>query len=102
AGSTHCVVSVVDQLYVGAPTSPAQLPPHVAGPTVTSSDPGDQITYDRPASDGSGCVAAVVDHALQCGLTIRLDAVHGLHTLTADYAGDPATDEVPSSGQAVL
>ena len=102
AGSTHCVVSVVDQLYDGAPTTPAQLPPHVAGPAVSSSDPTDVITYDHASADGSTCVATASADALSCGFTVQLDAVHGLHTLTADYPGNAGADEVPSSASTAL
>lgn len=102
AGSTHCVVSVVDQLYDGAATTPARLPAHVSGLHVGSSGAGDLITYDHPSADGSTCVAAVVGQALQCGLTVQLDGAHGLHTLTAGYPGDPATDEAASSAAAPL
>ena len=94
-GSTHCLISVVDQSSDGD-TSPAQLPVHVAGMTATSSEPGDVISYDNGTDNASTCSAAVVDGALECGFTLRLDQTHGLRTVTADYAGDPAADELAS------
>lgn len=94
-GSTHCLISVVDQSSDGD-SSPAQLPVHVAGMTATSSDPGDVISYDNGTDNAATCSATVVDAALECGFTLQLDQTHGLRTLTADYAGDPAADEVAS------
>ncbi|BEP12828.1 hypothetical protein acdb102_11390 [Acidothermaceae bacterium B102] len=95
-GSTHCVVGVADQLYAWD-SHPAQLGPGVAGLTVTSSAPGDTVTYDKPAPGGASCLAAVVDSMLSCGLTLAADQVPGLRALTATYPGDPVADEQPSS-----
>ena len=75
-GSTHCVVGVADQLYAWD-SHPAQLGPGVAGLTVTSSAPGDTVTYDKPAPGGASCLAAVVDALLSCGLTLAADQVPG-------------------------
>ena len=95
-GSTHCTVGVADQLY-DWDSRPAQLPPGVRGLTVTSSAPGDTVTYDKPAPGGASCVAAVVNSLLSCGLTLAADHVPGLRALTATYPGDPAADEQASS-----
>ena len=87
AGSTHCEIEVADQLY-DWDSRPAQLGSGMSGLTVTSSAPGDTIVYDKPARNGSTCVAGVVGGVLACGLTLTADQVQGLRALTATYPGD--------------
>lgn len=95
-GTTHCVISVVDQGVDGS-TWPARLAGDVAGMTATSSDPTDTVTYDNDSADHSSCVAAVAHGALECGFTLALGSGGGLRTLTATYPGNSATDEATSA-----
>ncbi|MDX6202466.1 MAG: large repetitive protein [Frankiales bacterium] len=99
-GTAHCVVAVVDEHS----SRPAQLPSRVAGMTASSSDRGDAIGYDRPSGDRSTCVAQVVaaDNALECGFSVRVGQTRGLRTVSARYGGDPAVDELPSTGTIVI
>ena len=99
-GVAHCVMSAVNLRYDGY-TWPASLPDHVSGLSASSSAGSDALSYDAPSADGSTCVATVVDGALQCGFTVA-PATRGVRTVTAEYGGDPATDEAPSAGTVAI